>query len=50
MATVRYARIRAAILRGEVGAPDATLVYVFGATVTLVGLVMTAFLVGALGE
>jgi putative membrane protein len=50
LATVRYAQIRRAIERGEVGAPRATMVYVFGLTATLVGLVMTALLVHALGE
>ena len=49
-ATLRYAQIRRAILRGEVGAPSAMMVYVFGATATLVGLVMTVLLVRALGE
>ena len=50
LATIRFARIRRAIDRGETGAPDATMVYVFGATATLVGLVMTLLLVRALGE
>jgi putative membrane protein len=50
LATVRYARIRRAIDRGEVGAPGGTMVYVFGLTATLVGLVMTVLLVHALGE
>jgi putative membrane protein len=50
MATIRYARIRRAIERGETGAPDATTVYALGATVTLVGLAMTLLLVHSLGE
>jgi putative membrane protein len=50
LATIRFARIRLAIERGEVGAPSATMVYVFGATATLVGLVMTLLLVRALGD
>jgi putative membrane protein len=47
-ATVRYAQIRRAIERGAVGAPSPLMVYAFGATATLVGLVMTVLLV--LGE
>src|SRR5208283_145213 len=35
MATVRYGQIRASIERGDVGAPGATMVYVFGVTATL---------------
>jgi putative membrane protein len=50
LATIRYARVRSAIERGDVGAPNATMVYVFGATATLVGLVMTVLLARALGE
>ena len=50
LATVRYTQIRRAIDRGQVGAPGATMVYVFGVTATLVGLVMTVLLVRALGE
>lgn len=50
VATIRYAQIRRAIGRGEVGAPSAAVVYAFGATATLVGLVMTVLLVRALGE
>jgi hypothetical protein len=42
--------IRSAILRGEVGAPDARVVYVFGIAAALVGLVTTVLLVRALGE
>jgi putative membrane protein len=49
-ATVRYGQLRRAIDRGDVGAPRAVLVYVFGATATLVGLVMTALLIHALGQ
>ena len=49
-ATLRYAQIRRAIVRGEVGAPNGAMVYVFGATATLVGLIMTVLLVRALGD
>jgi putative membrane protein len=50
LATVRFARVRRGIERGEIGAPDATMVYVFGALATAVGLVMTVLLVRALGD
>ena len=50
LATVRYGRIRGAIERGDVGAPAAAMVYAFGVTAALVGLVMTVLLVRALGE
>ena len=50
LATIRYGRIRGAIERGDTGAPSAVLVYVFGALVTLVGLVMTLLLVRTIGE
>jgi putative membrane protein len=50
LATVRYGRVRAAIERGDVGAPSGTLVYVFGATATLVGLVMTVLLAHAIDQ
>lgn len=50
LATVRYAQIRRAIDRGDVGAPSAVVVYVFGVTATLVGLVMTILLLRALSE
>jgi len=49
-ATIRYGRVRRAIERGELGAPSAVLVYVFGATATLVGLAMTILLTRAIGE
>lgn len=49
-ATARYAQIGRAIERGEVGAPRSMVVYVFGATATAVGLVMTILLLRALGE
>lgn len=49
-ATVRYAQIRSAIERGEVGAPHAAMVYALGFTATVIGLVMTILLVRALGE
>ena len=50
LATLRYGRIRAAIVRGDVGAPSARMVYAFGALATLIGLVMTVLLARALGE
>ena len=50
LATFRYASVRRAIERGDVGAPNATLVYVMGATASLVGLAMTALLLYALAE
>jgi putative membrane protein len=50
LATVQYARVRRAIERGELGAPSGALVYVFGATATLVGLVMTILLVHAIEQ
>lgn len=50
LATIRYAQIRRAIERGDVGAPHVLVVYVFGITATLVGLVMTVLLVRALTE
>jgi len=50
MATARYATIRRAIEKGDVGAPSATMVYLFGITATLIGLVMTVLLVRALGQ
>jgi putative membrane protein len=50
VATIRYGQIRGRIERGEVGAPNATMVYLFGATATLVGLVMTVLLLRALDE
>jgi putative membrane protein len=48
--TVRYATVRRAILRGELGAPRPTIVYVIGITATLTGLAMTVLLVRSLGE
>ena len=50
LATLRYARIRRAIERGDVGAPSPLLVYALGGTVTLIGLAMTILLARALGE
>lgn len=49
-ATIRYARIRRAIQRGDVGAPSAGMVLVFGAIVTAVGLGMTLLLIRAIGD
>ena len=50
LATLRYAQIRRAIERGDVGAPGATVVFVFGAVATLIGLVMTVLLLRAVGD
>jgi putative membrane protein len=50
LATVRYARVWSAIEGGELGAPSAVLVYVFGATTTLVGLIMTIPLARAIEQ
>jgi inner membrane protein YidH len=50
LATVRYAQIRRAIERGNIGAPSPTLVYALGITATLIGLAMTILLARALGE
>ena len=50
LATFRYASVRRAIERGDVGAPSGTLVYVMGATASLVGVAMTALLIHALSE
>jgi putative membrane protein len=50
LATIRYARIRRAIERGDVGPPSATVVFVFGATATVIGLAMTVLLMRALGD
>jgi putative membrane protein len=50
LATVRYARVRAGILRGQLGAPNAALVYGVGIAATLIGAAMTALLARVLGE
>lgn len=50
LATIRYSQIHRAIERGDVGGPSVRMVYAFGATATLVGLVMTVLLIRALGE
>ena len=50
LATVRYGRIRSAIVRGDVGAPSATLVYAIGAAAALVGLAMTVLLAQSIGD
>lgn len=50
LATLRFASIRRAIERGDVGAPSAALVYVLGVTVTLIGLAMSILLARAVGE
>ena len=48
LATVRYHRLRQGIEQGEVGPPRALLVYAFGLTAALVGLVMTVLLAHSL--
>jgi putative membrane protein len=50
LATIRYARVRSAIERGDVGAPSAALVYAVGVVATLIGLAMTILLSRALDE
>ncbi|MFO0615395.1 MAG: DUF202 domain-containing protein [Polyangiaceae bacterium] len=50
VSTIRFAHVRRHIARGRVGAPNATLVYAFGATATLVASAMTALLVRAIGD
>ena len=50
LATLRYARVRRAIERGDVAAPSAALVYVMGTTASLVGVAMTVLLMRALAE
>jgi putative membrane protein len=49
IATFRYGQIRAAIERGELGAPHGTVVYVFGSLATLIGLLMGILLWRAIG-
>ena len=48
--TVRYGRVRRAILRGDVGAPAPTLVYAVGIGAALIGLAMSVLLVQSAGE
>lgn len=50
LATVRYARVRSAIERGDVGAPSGALVYALGVVATLIGLAMTIMLARAIGQ
>lgn len=50
LATIRYARVRTAIERGDVGAPSAGLVYALGVVATLIGLAMTIMLAGAVAQ
>jgi putative membrane protein len=50
VATLRYGRLRQAIERGEVGAPDAAIVYVVGVTVGAVGLGLTILLARSLAQ
>jgi putative membrane protein len=49
-ATLRYRRVRDAIERGDVGAPNSLLAYGIGAMTTLIGLVMVVLLLRALNE
>ena len=49
LATVRYARVRRAILHGDTGAPAPGMVYALGAAATLVGIAMTVLLARSLG-
>lgn len=48
LATFRYARVRRAIERGDLGAPSVALVIAVGATATFVGVAMSAFLTASL--
>lgn len=50
VATVRFARTRRAITRGDFGGPRAATVIAFGAIATLVGAGMTVLLVRALSD
>jgi len=50
IATIRFQKIRSAIEKGDVGAPTATVVYAFGALVTVIGVAMTVLLLRAVGE
>lgn len=47
--TLRFRTVRHGILRGQVGAPDPTLVYLVGGGLTVIGVVMTVLLVRGLG-
>lgn len=49
-ATLRYRRVRAAIERGEFGAPSSLLAYGIGLTTTAIGLVMVVLLLRALHD
>jgi len=50
LATIRYARVREAIQRGDIGAPSAAAVYALGVLATLIGLAMTLMLARTLGQ
>ena len=50
VATLRYATVRRAIERGDLGPPSATLVYVLGGMAATMGLVMAVLLVPSLAE
>jgi putative membrane protein len=49
-ATLRYGTVRRAILRGDLGAPSATMVYALGAIAATVGLGMVALLARTFSE
>lgn len=48
-ATIRFAQIKRGIEQGQVGAPNAIMVYAFGAIATVVGLLMTVLLLRSIG-
>jgi putative membrane protein len=50
LATIRYAQIRRAIERGDVGAPHALMVYGLGITATFIGVAMTILLARAIAD
>lgn len=50
LATIRYARVRRAIERGDVGAPSAAATYALGVLATLIGVAMTVMLVKAIAQ
>lgn len=48
LATLRFARVRRAIERGDVGGPPALMVYAFGAVAVALGVLVALLLAGAL--
>ena len=50
MATLRYATVRRAIERHDLGPPNARMVYVLGGVAATIGLVMAVLLVRSLAE